>query len=318
MYDTTGHPLFIPWGGPPAFDPDNNGMGTRDGLIPLGMDSFNLPFFLGVGEGVTIFENVTPGAGTYSLSAQIGILGNNGVPTVGSVAVNARLGSVALLPGIAAPPLVTPNASGDGGATMTVSLPAGVTEAYVQIIDYGPNAGPAAGHPSLTASNCQGPKGTNFAPVYYTIHVTASGPAALPPLNGPNCEGAAAPAGCSTPGALIPSPSICTGNQNKNTGQGTVGDDFTVQMIGFDYPAYQAAFGLTQATTPQAPQITGASGQSDITVSPPVEEDPPYTSQIPLSVARHPLSRGFAPRGGLAPRAAPDVYRRLGVPAPRV
>lgn len=312
MYDTTGHTLLIPWGGPPAFNPDNNGMGTRDGLIILGIDSFNLPYFLGVAEGITAFEGVTPAIGAYTLNVQIAFLNNSGQPVTGTVAASARLGSLALLPTVVAP-LVTPNGSGDGGATFTAALPAGVTEAYIQIVDYGPGAGPA--HGPGTAANCHGPKGTAFAPVYYTVHVTSSGPAVLPALNGPNCEGAAAPAGCSTPGAVIPSPSICTGPQNAATGHGTVGDNFTVQMIGFNYPAYQVALGLTQATTPQTPQLAGPSGQSDITLSLPVEEDPPYTTQTPLSSRRLPIPLRSS-HARPVQQLSPDVYRRLGMPAP--
>jgi hypothetical protein len=66
MYETAGHFQFVDWGGPPAFDPDGNGMGTRDGLIVTGVDSFGDPYFLGVGEGISIFEGATPNTGTYS------------------------------------------------------------------------------------------------------------------------------------------------------------------------------------------------------------------------------------------------------------
>lgn len=314
MYSTS-HQLFVPWGGPPAFDPDGDGMGTRDGLIILGSDSFNLPYFLGVGEGITVLDGVTVGTGAYSLIAQIGYLDQNGNPVIANIPASARLSSLATLPNVSAP-LVTPNASG-GGATFTATIPAGVpaiTQAYVQIIDYGPGAGPnevinMTG--PLTAPNCQGPKGTSFAPVYYTVVVTASGSYALGAAHGPNTVSAG-------PGSLTPSPTICTAMQNNAAVGTNLGDNFTVQMIGFDYPIYQAALSLTQATTPQAPAITGASGQSDITISVPVEEDPPYTAQTPLRAARRPLFNRFAPRWAPAYRGSPEVYRKLGVPSPRL
>jgi hypothetical protein len=304
LYNNTGHNNFVPWGGPPAFDPDNNGMGTRDGLIPLGTDSFGVPFFLGVGEGVMVFNAVTPATGAYTLTTQIATLGNNGQPITGNIAVSATLSSLALLPLVNAP-VVTP--TGAGNATFTATVPAGVTQAYVQIIDYGPNAGPT--HASLTAPNCQSSKGTKFAPVYYTVEITASGTYSLGPLHGPNT----ALSGTS----VTPSPSICTAAQNTAAGTDVVGDNISVQMIGFDYPAYQAALSLTQATTPQAPQITGPSGQSDITISIAQEEDYPGYAQVPLLSSRRPLTRSFATRTSTAPRASAEVYHRLGVPAPR-
>src|ERR1700680_2722954 len=308
LYNNSGHNNFIPWGGPPAFDPDNNGMGTRDGIIAAGTDSFGVPFFLGVGEGITVFDQVTPGTGSYTLTAQIAALGSNGQPVVGNVAASATLSSaVFLLPSVSAP-VVVPD--GTGGATFTAALPAGVTQAYVQIIDYGPNAGPIHS-PTVTAPNCQSSKGTKFAPVYYTVEITASGTYSLGALHGPNI----ALSGTS----VTPSPSICTAGQNTAAGTDVVGDNITVQMIGFDYPAYQAAFSLTQATTPQAPPLagTGPGGQSDITISVAQEEDAPAYAQVPLSSSRLPLTHAYAHGTGTEVNASRDVYRRLGVPQPR-
>ena len=291
MYENN-HPQFIPWGGPPAFDPDGNGMGTRDGLVPLGFDSFGFPFWLGVGEGVTAFENVTPAVGTYQLSISIGIIGNGG-PSFVTISKSAMLSSLSLLPTVTAP-TVLPDANGDGGATFTATVPAPVTEALVQIVDFGPG-----GDPTNTSgpgpSNCQGPKGTAFAPVYYTVKITASGTYNLPPTDGPNTN---LNGGSQN---LTPSPSICTAAQNNASGNTNAYDTFTVQMIGFDYPDYEAAFSLTQQNTPQAPTITGPNGQSDITVSSMVEEVCSSSSSCtstPLLRIRHglrPLRRGVGP-----------------------
>ena len=132
-----------------------------------------------------------------------------------------------------------------------------------------------------TNSNCQGQRGPAFAPVYYTIEVTQSGPAQLGQLNGPN---SATGGGI---GNLVPSPSICTKSDNGNAG-----DNFTVQLIGFDYPAYEAAVSLLHPPVPTAPQIAGASGQSDITISAPVEED--WTSGGYVATT---LSRAHRPVG---------------------
>jgi hypothetical protein len=282
FYDVSGHQQLIPWGGPPAFDPDGDGMGTRDGLVQIGNDSFGDAYFLGVGEGITSFVGVTPSAGTYSLAVQIGIAGSGG-PTFKTISTTAALNSLALL-GTASAPLVTPDANGDGGATVAVTLPAGATEAEVQIVDWGPGGGPNNG--GALVANCHGPKGEQFAPVYYTLEVTSSGVADLPPDDGPNTN---LNGGRSN---LTPSHSICTLADNQSPPDGitpvAAGDDFTVQMIGFDYPAYEAAVSLLAKSVPQAPAIAGTGGQADITISAPVEEDyPNYNVQIPLDRVRH-------------------------------
>ncbi len=264
------HFPFIPWGGPPAFDPNGTGLGERDGVGSInGVDSFGNPYFLGVGEGITVFDSVSPHTGTYTLSLAISTVGNGGTVTTSTVSKTANLQSLALLPGVTAP-VVTPDANGDGGATFTATLPAGVTEAYVQIVDYGPLGGPNEGSSRLAKPfNCQLARGTSFAPVYYTFHITASGSYKLPATIGPNL---------STSGGISsvqPSPSLCTAAQNTAANGGTAlpADDFVVQMIGFDYPIYQAALGLTQQSTPQNPPITNSAGQADLTLSIPNEQD---------------------------------------------
>ena len=269
---SSGHVPLIPWGGPPAFDPNGTGLGERDGVgsINPGLDGFGDPYFLGVGEGITIFDGVNPGTGAYTLSVTIATVGNGGGISTSSVSKTAGLQSLALLPAITAPAL-TPDANGDGGATFTASLPAGVTEAYVQIVDYGPNGGPIESNSAPNPINCQGPRGTVFAPVYYTIHISSSASATytLPATIGPNL---------STSGGISsiqPSPTLCTAAQNTaaNGGTATAADDFIVQMIGFDYPIYQAALGLTQPMTPESPPIANAAGQADTTISIPMEQN---------------------------------------------
>jgi hypothetical protein len=302
LYENAGHFQFVAWGGPPAFDPDGDGMGTRDGLIVNDFDSFGNPFFLGVGEGVSVFEGVTAATGSYTMSVQIAIAGPNG-PQILTKTTTASLNSLALLPTIAAP-LVTPD--GTGGANFNIAagnFAAPMTEALVQIIDYGPGAGPNNPQPTglLTQPNCQGPKGTQFAPVYFTFIVTATGAVNLGNLHGPNTN---LNGGI---GNLQPSPSICTQAQNLAAGTpdqfgNFVGDNITVQIIGFDYPDYEAAHSLLGNNVPQAPSITGANGQADITVSIPEEEDYPGYTQSPLLKVRHPLGR-------LHPHIHPQIPR---------
>ena len=310
------HPAFLPWGGPPAFDPDSNGMGTRDGLNILGVDSFNQPYFLGVAEGITVFEGVAPASGSYSLNVQIATIGNNGAQTVNTISKSASLNTATALPTLTAPQ-VNPDSTGDGGATFSVALPPGVTEELIQIVDWGPGGGPTVvnpntGAPPYNTPNCQGPKGTAFAPVYYTIAVHTSGAYTLPATDGPNTN---LTGGLSN---LTPSPSICTAAQNTAASSPSnplpnAGDNFTVQAIGFDYPLYEAAVSLTKPSgVPQTPAIAGSAGQSDITISVPAAENAPGYVSTPLSARRAPAPMLRSRRGvSLAPLAIP---RYLGVP----
>lgn len=240
MYDTTGT-TFTPFGGPPAFDPDGNGMGLRDGLNNLGAG------VLGIPEGFTLFENVgLTATGTYTLSVVVPTGFNGSTPTTATVTATATLGSLTTLPTITAPTLTL---DGNGGGSFVAVLPAGVTEEYVQVLDTG------AGGPS-----CQGVLGTTFANVYYTFIVKAAGTVTIPDTDGPNTVTSGGPS------AIKASPTICTSAQNTaaNGGTATAGDSYSVQAFGLDYPLYEATYPINKS---QSPTITGASGQSDITIS---------------------------------------------------
>ncbi len=279
---------FVPWGGPPAFDPFQTSMGMRSGLSPLQDDCFGDPVWLGVGEGITAFAGVKARAGSYTLKVAIATVGSGGV-TTNVVSKTAHLDLSVKLPDVHAP-VFTPD--GNGGGSVTTSLPGRVTEAYVQIVDWGPNGGPNESGGVSTPSNCQGALGTSFAPVYYTIHVTGKAQATykLPDTIGPNLN---------TKGGksnLKPSPSICTAAQNTATaGSSAPGDDIVVQTIGFDYPVYQAALGITQQTIPQFPRITNGSGQADVTISQALEQNGGSVQQAP-AIVRHRPHASFARR----------------------
>ncbi|MBC5799003.1 MAG: hypothetical protein GIX03_12940 [Candidatus Eremiobacteraeota bacterium] len=240
-YDNGDANAFRPWGGPPAFDPNKDGKGERDGTAVS-------TTILGVSEGLDVFAGVAPAVGSYSLSVNVPTSQNG---TSGNVSTSASLGSGALLPAVT-PPVAAPD--GTGGATLAVTLPAGVTEAYVQITDFGLPENPDGSQNGNCNSAGDGGPGNN-PPIYYTLFVTASGTATLPPNDGPG-----------TPGTTTPS--ICTPTQNTTASGSTtpsVGDQFTTQLIGFDYPAYQASYPNSNGNP--APTLLGAAGQADITIS---------------------------------------------------
>ena len=138
----------MPWGGPPAFKyggSPNSIVGSQS--VPAGT--------AGVSEGIDVFEGVAPVAGTYQLS--VVIPGNTGTVTQTK---SVTLGAPTCIPQATTPAFVP---DGAGGGTLAFVMPAGATEAFVQITDFGPDAAP----------------GTT-APVYYTIEATASGTLTLP------------------------------------------------------------------------------------------------------------------------------------------
>ena len=229
LYDAVAQDpnALVAWGGPPAFDLAGNGESVvGSSSVPAGQ--------AGLSEGLDVFAGVAPRTGVYSLSANVPA--NTSQPTI---TATARLGSTALLGAATAP---VPTLTSTGGGTFTSSLPAGVTEAYLEITDIGP----ATGNPCNGASPA--------TPIYYTLEVTAAKPAGtLPPAAGPG-------------GA----PSLCNPAANTAANQGTVtpGDQFLVQTVGFDYPLYENSYttGSTAGVNP-SPLLTGANGQADITIS---------------------------------------------------
>ena len=243
---------FNPIGGPPAFDPNKDGMGLRDGLQPLGSNGLEAP--LGIPEGFTFWSAIAPVAGAYTLGVTI----PTSTGTTYSQSANATLGSA----GTVLPALVAPALTEDGSGGGTITLPAGdfaggITEVYVNIVDFGPGGTAAA-----PTANCQGAIGTGAFPVYYTIVATAAGSVTLPDTAGPNSP----PAGKVGPSALYPTMSLCTAAQNSTVlGAASAGDAYSIQIIGLDYDMYGATFPVTKSAKPT---IAGASGQSDITVSP--------------------------------------------------
>lgn len=214
---------FEPWGGPPAFDLLGNG------TSPVGAP--NVPAgTAGIGMGLDIF-NVTPKSGSYRLSVlEASNVGN--ITLKKSANLNAGIG----LPNAVAPLLAE---NGNGGGTFALALPAGSTEGYIQVTDFGPPG----------ATGCNGAHGGG--PIFYTIFARSNGSYTLP--------NAAGPGG---------SPTLCTSAANtaSNGGTATDGDQYLVQVIAFDYPMYEASY--PNSLHDPSPNINGARGQDDVSISP--------------------------------------------------
>ncbi len=233
--------VFVPWGGPPAFQL----AGNPDSVV--GSTSNNEPAgTAGVSEGIDVFAGIAPVAGgSYSLS--VSVPANTG--TVTKTASFTLPASLTVL-GTATAPAYTPDTA--GGGTFAFTMPAGATEAYLQIVDYGPTSG----------ISCNGWASTG-TPVYYTIETTSSGTLTLPDTIGPTAPSSLHPNGAA-PGTV---PSVCTAAQNTaaNGGTSTSADQIVIQVIGFDYDAYGISYPNSLGNP--SPAFKAAHGETDITIS---------------------------------------------------
>jgi hypothetical protein len=240
---------FTPWGGPPAFkyggSPDSV-VGSTANTVPAGT--------AGVSEGIDVFAGVTPVAGgAYTLSVNV-------PANTGAVTQKATFTMPAALTnlGTATAPAFVPD--GSGGGTFAFTMPAGATEAFLQITDFGPNPPPTPSTPQ--ALSCNGWAST-ATPIYYTIEATASGTLTLPDKIGPTAPSSINPNGAAQNSVT----SVCTAAQNTaaNGGTATAGDMVQVQVIGFDYDA----FGINPLNSQgnPSPAIAAANASADITVS---------------------------------------------------
>lgn len=261
VYDaaTGTDPNQIPagWGGPPAFSISGSSgesvIGNSnypDPNCPADLVSGStLHCYAGLSLGIDAFMGVAPVAhGAYTLA--ISIPANTGTTTK---TVTFTMPALTTLPTIVAPPAYVPDVA--GGGTFAFVMPAGATEALLEVIDYGADNGPSCNGAGTADTN---PATGNAAAgvsggeaIYYTIEATASGTLTLPDTIGPG-------------GA----PSVCTAAQNTAVTPGTDADQIAIQVIAVDYPLYEA--NPINSAGKQSPTIVGAGGSADMTISPAV------------------------------------------------
>ena len=212
--------------------------------------------------GFTPFAGITPapaagtGTSTFTLAIQIPT-----TPVTNLTPVTATMTHFAGLPTFATPVLTL---DGAGGGSIAYVLPAGVTEALIQVADWGPSG---AG----TAANCSY-GWTSGNPFIYSVEVTATSPnpiglggGAPTSATGRGDNLGATPAVGTMPAGLS-TQTICTSASNTTAaGTATGGDMYQVVAMGFDYPAFEAAY--PQSNGNPTPTIVGANGQADVTIS---------------------------------------------------
>jgi hypothetical protein len=169
--------------------------------------------------------------------------------------VNQTIGAIASLSNVKPlPKFSTPNFAPDGlgGGTVTIDVPAGVKEAFVnftvsnQLCYPPPQITPVGASPETIS--------------YYTVMTRKRGvqTLVLPDNLGPP-----------SPKTGKPLPTMCTKFDNKNEplssgGNPNLGASYLVYAVGVDYPAYEQSY--PQSTVPN-PKLTGSNGQADATAS---------------------------------------------------
>jgi len=198
-----------------------------NGTFPAGFEGYS--------PGFVTFQTA-PVLGTYQLEVDI----PTGPGTFGKITTNAVLSTLTGLPPMNSP-TAFPDANQDGGLLIDVTVPAGVTQTWVIIQD----AGGCYPQTQGNASNNQ----------FYTVLTTQTGPQQLtvPPNLGPTNGTGSTPTICSAKANQI-----ATGNPNAP------GDTYSVYAVGFDYPAYGAAYPFNLS---QTPHFTGPNGQVDVTLT---------------------------------------------------
>lgn len=239
LYNASGNVnVFEPWGGPPAFDLLGNGQSpVGNSQVPTGQ--------AGLSMGLDVFA-IAPATGSYGVTVFIATSSGNTTQSA-----SAHLNAGIELPAAKTPDFVY---DGNGGGALAFTMPAGASEAYVQVTDYGPAKGIGCNNATTSSSSYGKP-----IDIYYTMRMKSSGTARLPDKAGPT--GLA---------------SVC------------VGDQITVQSIAFDYPMYEASY--PASLHDPKPTILGHRGQDDVTISPANCWIVPKGSGKPASTCTLPLT----------------------------
>ncbi len=228
-------------GGPPAFPqllgaPLAGELGSYLGFVPF--------------SGLAPAPNPATGNSKFNLQVTIPAASGNIVLN----APPATMTNFAPLPAFNTP---TFQSDGKGGGFITYSLPAGVTEAYLEIVNYGPDG--------MGGANC------NFGPppFFYTVKVGPGSPTTIGlggTANDPGDNLAPTPSAGKL-NAMQSTHTFCTkaDNTTATAAAAAAPDQYQVFAVGFDYPAFEAAY--PQSNNNPAPTIVGANGQADLTMS---------------------------------------------------
>jgi hypothetical protein len=221
-------------GGPPAFPPPADGTSVTQQFSEGYFAEFPITTFEGnnvVGLPLSAASQAFPGPYTLDVTVP------TGKSSTEVISANATLGG-APLPAISAPDVAPDN---NGGALVSVTVPAGVTETIVTI------SGTACQPQTATAGASPPPVPTESEVYTLVSHVA-----------GPNVAQLSLPDFVTPIGGIGTYVSLCTAAQDPEA------RGYTAYAVGFDYPAFESVYPQNFSETPT---IVGATHQSDITIS---------------------------------------------------
>ena len=236
--------VTVQLGGPPAFPRVN------DGNFPAGFSGYSLGIFAYTGPQ----NGLVPAIGSYTLD----VATPAGSSQTFAWQATAKLATLTQLPAIATPTLTF---DGQGGGSVTFVVPPRVSEVFVNL---------AAGSEYCYPLNGQTQAQAQAA--VFTLFVRATGAAQLtvpiPDNLGPPSGNASLPTFCSAAQNAAADPNAATGGATVNA-----------QIVGVDYPLYEAAYPQSRTQTPVIAGTVDPDGnsnpQADVTLSPTLFETSP-------------------------------------------
>jgi hypothetical protein len=224
-------------GGPPAFPAPGDSTSLTQEFSEGYYASFPIVPITNadsVGPSLASAQQIFPGR--YTLNVTI----PTGQTSTELASASATLGGTPLPP--YQPPSVA--ADGNGGALVTIAVPAGVTETLVTIV------GTACQTQTTSGSASPAPVTTRNETYTLVSHVA-----------GPGTDRLSLPDFITPVGGLGTFESLCPAADYAPTGGG-----YQVYAVGFDYPAFESVYPQSSS---QTPTIVGTAGQADLTISSP-------------------------------------------------
>jgi hypothetical protein len=220
-------------GGPPAFPPPADSTSATKQFSEGYFATFPVTSTSSSNPGLPLGTALKTYPGPYTLNVTV----PTGQTSTEIVSASATLGR-APLP-VYAPPAIA--VDGTGGALVTITVPAGVTETLV----------------TVTGTACQAQAASGGSPA--SVLTVSEAYTLVSHVAGPGTDRLTLPDFVTPVGGLGTYQSLCSAAQLAGLNGG-----FAVYAVGVDYPAFESVYPQSFSETPA---IVAAAGQPDITIS---------------------------------------------------
>jgi hypothetical protein len=220
-------------GGPPAFPPPADSTSATKQFSEGYLATFPVTSTSSSSPGLPLATAVRTYPGPYVLNVTI----PTGQASTEVVHASATLGRAPLA--VYAPPAIA--VDGSGGALVTITVPAGVTETLV----------------TVTGTACQPQAASGGTPA--SVLTVSEAYTLVSHVAGPGTDRLTLPDFVTPVGGLGTYQSLCSAAELAGLSGG-----FNVYAVGVDYPAFESVYPQSFS---EAPAIVGAAGQPDITIS---------------------------------------------------